>query len=225
MNRILLSLLFLCTTLASAKSGGPRVRFETNVGDFVVELSDSTPIHRDNFLKLVNEGYYNGLLFHRVIPEFMIQAGDPDSRHAAPGTELGNGGPDYTLPAEFRIPALYHVRGALAAAREADEENPERRSSGSQFYIVTGRTFSYPQLTAYEEQIRQKTDSTFCFTNEMKSDYVGLGGAPFLDGQYTVFGRVVLGMRVVEAIGLVPRDKNDRPIEDVRILRAYVVQK
>lgn len=224
MKHLCLFLFAFSALLASAMAGGPRVRFETTMGDFTVELSDSTPIHRDNFLKLVNEGFYNGLLFHRVIPDFMVQAGDPDSRNAAPGVELGEGDPGYSLPAEFRLPDLYHVRGALAAAREPDEVNPERRSSGSQFYIVTGRTYSYPQVTAMEEKVKEQTGGAAQFSAKMESDYVNHGGTPFLDGQYTVFGRVVLGMKVPEAIQNAPRDANDRPIEDIRILRAYVVK-
>ncbi len=131
------------------------VDIHTSMGDIRVRLFGDTPQHRDNFLKLVNDGYYNGVLFHRVISDFMIQTGDPDSRTAAPGQQLGAGGPGYTLEAEIRFPQHFHQRGALAAARTGDQANPERRSSGSQFYIVTGQTYSAAQLDRMDQQLRQ----------------------------------------------------------------------
>ena len=134
---LLLTLLTLCPAAIAAKR--PRVCLETSLGKIVIELFNETPRHRDNFLRLVREGYYDGLLFHRVIENFMIQTGDPNSRYAAPTDTLGDGGPGYTIPAEICLPALFHKRGAVAAAREPDEVNPERASSGSQFYIVWGR--------------------------------------------------------------------------------------
>lgn len=192
------------------------VALHTTMGDIVVELCDETPLHRDNFLRLTDEGYFDSLLFHRVIENFMIQGGDPDSRRAASGEFLGNGGPDYTLPAEFRFPALFHRRGALAAAREGDAVNPTQASSGSQFYIVWGRTFTDEQLDLMQERIANRV----IFTPEIRDVYKSVGGTPHLDGAYTVFGYVVEGLDVVEAIQQVATDGNDRPIEDVRIISA-----
>lgn len=133
-----------------------KVLIKTSLGDITVRLYDETPQHRDNFLKLASEGYYNGTLFHRVIKGFMVQGGDPDSKGAAPGKSLGTGGPSYTIPAEFVYPQLFHKKGALAAARQSDQVNPEKRSSGSQFYIVTGEVYSAGKLTQMEKQLEQK---------------------------------------------------------------------
>lgn len=190
----------------------------TSMGEINIELSDATPLHRDNFVKLVEEGYFDGLLFHRVIENFMIQGGDPDSRHAEAGAFLGEGGPGYTIPAEFRYPELFHLRGALAAAREGDAVNPEQASAGSQFYIVWGRTFTDEQLDQMQERIANRVT----FTPEVREAYKTIGGTPHLDGAYTVFGYVTRGLEVVEAIQKVATDQNNRPIEDVRILSARV---
>jgi peptidyl-prolyl cis-trans isomerase B (cyclophilin B) len=188
------------------------------MGDIVVELCDETPLHRDNYLRLTDEGYFDSLLFHRVIENFMIQGGDPDSRHAEAGEFLGNGGPGYIIPAEFRFPELFHQRGALAAAREGDEVNPEMASAGSQFYIVWGRTFTDEQLDRMQERISNRV----IYTPEIREAYKTLGGTPHLDGAYTVFGQVIEGLEVIDAIQKVATDENNRPIEDVRILRAVV---
>lgn len=134
-----------------------RVKIETSLGDIIVRLYDETPLHRDNFLKLAGEGYYDGTLFHRVIKNFMIQGGDPDSRGAEPGQQLGVGGPDYTIEAEIK-PELFHKRGTLAAARQGDEVNPERRSSGSQFYISWGQVYNEGQITQLEKQLRMQAE-------------------------------------------------------------------
>lgn len=162
MRTLLLSLLaavgFLtanCQSTGKADKNSTYVLVSTNLGDIKIRLYNQTPKHRDNFIKLVNEKYFDGMLFHRVIKEFMIQGGDPESRNAAPGAVLGNGGPSYTLPAEFND-SLYHKKGALAAARQGDQVNPERASSGSQFYIVQGRTFSEADLKRFEERINQE---------------------------------------------------------------------
>lgn len=238
----------------------PLVRISTNLGDIVVRLYDETPEHRDNFLKLAREGYYDSTLFHRVIKDFMIQGGDPDSKGAPAGKRLGSGGPEYTLPAEFVYPQYYHKRGVLSAARQADQVNPERRSSGSQFYIVWGKTYSEKELTqlaaqldgqrgqqifnelashhrdsiqamykagdqkglmALQQRLAAETDKLlkatpgFAFTPEQVKDYTTIGGTPFLDNQYTVFGEVVEGLDVVEKIQSVATGSADRPKEDV----------
>lgn len=198
------------------------VRLETNMGDIRVALLDDTPIHRDNFLKLTKEGFYDGVLFHRVIRDFMIQAGDPDSKHAKPGQFLGEGDLGYTLEPEFQLPYYYHLRGALAAAREGDDVNPEQRSSACQFYIVYGKSWGPSNLGKMRQSLAEKGIE---MTAQMYEDYLQYGGTPHLDGQYTVFGEVIEGMDIVKKIQLVKTDKNDRPIEDVVIKRAVVERK
>lgn len=195
------------------------VEINTTAGRMVVELYNETPVHRDNFLKLVREHYYDSTLFHRVIEGFMIQGGDPDSRQAGDRTKpLGNGGPDYTLPAEFR-PELFHRKGALAAARAGDAINPEKRSSGSQFYIVQGRSWLPSDLLRMEERINAgKPDSLdLHYTAAQKDVYWKEGGSPHLDGNYTVFGQLVEGMDVLDRIAEQPTDGNDRPLADIRM--------
>lgn len=196
--------------------GTTRVKIETRLGDIVVRLYDATPKHRDNFVKLVEEGYYNGTLFHRVIKNFMIQGGDPDSKGAPADKFLGEGGPDYTIDAEIRT-GLYHKRGALAAAREGDDTNPERKSSGSQFYIVWGRTFSPRQIEYLDEKLKTDHPETGGLSEMQQRIYASQGGTPHLDGQYTVFGEVEEGLDVVEKIQDLPTDQADRPIEDVAV--------
>lgn len=215
----LLSLL-LCLTLSAKKEKQTRVEMLTSKGVIVLKLYNETPIHRDNFIKLVKEGYYNDLLFHRVIEDFMIQGGDPDSRDAAPGKLLGEGGPDYTLPAEIKFPQIYHKRGVLAAAREGDMTNPQRRSSASQFYIVWGKTFSRDEIDKIADHVKRTTGQTM--PDDIKAYYMHHGGTPHLDGAYTVFGEVVKGIEVVNAIQQVATDRNDRPLEDIKILRAKI---
>ena len=160
-------LLFAGSLQAQTADTRQRVRLTTSYGDIVIALSDSTPQHRDNFLRLVREHYYDSLLFHRVIPDFMIQTGDPDSRHAAPTDTLGDGGPGYTIPAEICLPALFHKRGAVAAARESDEVNPERASSGSQFYIVWGRMLSQGVINKYRKRLEARSNGRYTITPEM----------------------------------------------------------
>ena len=184
------------------------VEITTPYGRMLVELSDETPQHRDNFLKLVNDGFYEDLLFHRVIDGFMLQGGDPESRDAGPNARLGSGGPGYTVPAEFK-PELAHVKGALAAARQGDAVNPTKASSGSQFYIVSGREVDERELEAMAA--RKGLD----YTPEAKAAYLEHGGVPFLDGEYTVFGRVVEGMDVIDKIAAAKTLPGDRPAEDV----------
>ena len=200
------------------------VVLETSMGNVRIVLHNETPLHRDNFLKLVREGYYDGNLFHRVISSFMIQTGDSTSRHAQPGAPAGDYSPDYTLPAEIRYPALYHHRGAVAAARESDDVNPEHRSSASQFYIVYGRRFNEDMLDQMQARLDKATKGKVTIPPALREAYYKKGGTPHLDGQYTVFGEVVEGMDVVQAIQNVETDAHDRPLQDVRILRAVVVK-
>ncbi len=185
------------------------VLISTSYGDIKVKLYKETPKHSSNFMKLAEEGYYDGLLFHRVIQNFMIQGGDPDSRNAETGQMLGNGGPDYTIPSEIKYPELFHKKGTLAAARTGDQVNPTRRSSGSQFYIVQGQVYSDAQLDQFESKLG------YTFPQEVREAYKTQGGVPHLDGQYTVFGEVVEGMDVIDKIAVVQTGNNDRPVEDV----------
>ncbi len=213
---------------ACAKTKPNRVRLETTAGVIRIELSDETPLHRDNFLRLCSEGYYDGTLFHRVIRDFMIQGGDPDSRVHTDGDSivspprtkpLGDGGPAYTIEPEFCLPWLYHVRGAVAAAREGDDVNPEMRSSGSQFYIVYGRSWGEGALGKQRAALAEQGIE---MSYDMWNDYLQYGGTPHLDGTYTVFGHVIDGMKVVKAIQAMPTDKDDRPLQDVIIKKAIL---
>lgn len=200
------------------------VLIETTMGNIRVALFNDTPLHRDNFLRLVREGYYDSLLFHRVVPDFVVQAGDSASRHAVEGQKLGESAEPYTVPAEIRFPAHFHRAGALAAAREGDEVNPFRASSCYQFYIVTGRIYTDEGL----DRAQAYLDSTACghvkLTPEIRETYKSDGGMPYLDGLYTVFGQVVEGFDVVYRIQWVGRDENERPFDDVKILRATVMK-
>lgn len=245
-----------------------KVKIETSLGDIVVRLYDETPKHRDNFLKLTGEGFFNGTLFHRVIKEFMIQGGDPDSKGAPAGKQLGTGGPGYTVPAEFVYPQYYHKRGALSAARQSDEVNPERASSGSQFYIVWGKVYKPQELKQMERQmamqqeqqvfnslvqqnrsqimqLRRNRDQeglmdlqndliaqtkALCaekgkptFTEEQTATYTTIGGTPFLDNQYTVFGEVEEGLDIVEKIQNTKTQPGDRPVEDI-VMNVLVIE-
>jgi len=245
-----------------------QVKIETTVGDIVVELYNETPKHRDNFIKLAKEGVYDSTLFHRVIRQFMIQAGDPESKNASDNAQLGGGDVGYTIPAEF-VPKFFHKKGALAAARMGDDVNPERESSGCQFYIVTGRKFREAQLldmagqrnnarldTLFNQLARKhmkeifklrkagddnalmelqdkleaeayalyKEEEPFMFTPEQLSAYSTIGGAPHLDGAYTVFGQVLEGMDTVEKIEGTKTGRADRPVENIRILKMSVVE-
>ncbi len=184
------------------------VVIETRLGNMELELYDSTPKHKENFLKLVEEGFYDSLLFHRVIPGFMIQGGDPDSKNADPGQRLGMGGPGYTIDAEI---GAAHVKGALSAARRGGPSNPEKKSSGSQFYIVTGSPVTAAQL----DNIEQRKGMTY--TEEERAIYLEEGGTPQLDGDYTVFGRLISGFDVAEKIAKEPRDQADRPKNDIEM--------
>ena len=199
------------------------VLMQTTMGDMVIRLSDSTPLHRDNFLKLVKVGFYDSILFHRVIKNFMIQGGDPNSKRAVAGEPLGNGGPGYTIPAEFRK-TLFHKKGALAAARMGDNVNPTKASSGSQFYIAQGKVFTDAGLDSVE---------TFRLNGrkipaEQREVYKTIGGTPHLDQGYTVYGEVVKGLDVLDKIAAVQTSRGqdrDRPLQDVRIIKAKLIKR
>lgn len=242
------------------------VKLETTMGNITVALYNETPKHRDNFIKLVKEGVYDSTLFHRVIKQFMIQAGDPDSKNASDTAMLGSGDVGYTIPAEFN-PKFFHKKGVLAAARQGDDVNPEKASSGCQFYIVTGHKFTEPQLLGMENKINEQREEAlfdslarqhmkeiykmrkagdnagllelqdtleaqareladkeekFRFTPEQIKAYSTIGGAPHLDGSYTVFGEVTEGMEVVDNIEIAKTNRADRPIENIRILKASI---
>ena len=192
------------------------VTIETSMGSITVEVYADVTKHAENFLKLAKEGFYDSLLFHRVIPGFMIQGGDPDSKRALDGQMLGNGDIGYKIPAEFMLPKYYHKKGALAAARD---NNPQMASSGCQFYLVVGRVFSDSELDMMESRTGTK------YTPEARQAYRSVGGTPHLDGSYTVYGQVVKGLEVVDAIGNAPRNASDRPVENIRILRVTVKKK
>ncbi|MDX2305110.1 MAG: peptidylprolyl isomerase [Microscillaceae bacterium] len=183
------------------------ITVSTDKGDIQLILYESTPKHRANFLKLVQEGFYKDLLFHRVIQDFMIQGGDPESKNAKPGQRLGSGGLDYRVDAEF-LPELFHKKGALAAARDG---NPEKASSSCQFYIVQGKKSTDQEL----EMIEKRNNITY--TEEQKKIYKEVGGTPFLDQNYTVFGEVIAGLDVLDKIADVEKDASDRPKEDVKM--------
>ena len=276
-----IALLLMAATINSCGSGSSqnanaqsseketKVLIKTSVGDITIKLYNETPMHRDNFIKLVEEHFYDSILFHRVIRDFMVQAGDPDSKTAEKYAQLGSGGPGYNLPAEFVYPKYFHKRGALSAARQADQVNPKRESSGSQFYIVTGKKYSKYDLqdleTRLDDQqgqhifdrlVAQNMDSIrnmqmngdsdgirklqedlnaqthqlleeqgpFRFTKEQVEAYMSVGGTPFLDNDYTVFGEVVDGMKVVDKIESAGTDINDRPRKDIKIITMEIVK-
>jgi cyclophilin family peptidyl-prolyl cis-trans isomerase len=193
------------------------LEMETTMGTMTIQLYDVTPKHRDNFITLAEEGYYDGLLFHRVIYGFMAQGGDPNSKDAKPKAGLGSGGPGYQVDAEFNAKYV-HTKGALAAARTGGSGNPKKKSSGSQFYIVHGKKVSEGQLNQLEVQKGIK------YTEEQRAAYTEQGGTPFLDMEYTVYGMVVKGLDVVDAIAEVKTGKSDRPLEDVKIKSVRVIK-
>lgn len=199
------------------KKKGAIVEMETNYGKVRFLLYEETPMHKENFIKLVESEFYNGLLFHRVIKKFMIQGGDPKSRDAKPGQILGEGSLDYTIPPEFN-PELFHKRGALCAARWGDDVNPKKESSSCQFYIVQGRVFSNEELD------RMEANGVGKFSPEQRKVYTTIGGAPHLDGNYTVFGEVIEGMDVVDKICMARCDKHDRPERDVVIIKMKLIE-
>lgn len=272
---ILASILFAFTlTVNAQKSQGKLILIETSLGNIKIKLYDETPKHRDNFIKLVTERYFDSVLFHRVIKDFMIQTGDPNSKKADKNASLGSGGPGYTIPAEFN-PKFYHKKGALAAARSGDEVNPKKESSGSQFYIVQGKKYTTEELTNMENgmnsqkmngkireylfakeneamrneliscqnqgnqqrfdslitavtkivQSQNTSEPQFKFSDQQKKDYTTVGGTPFLDANYTVFGEVIEGLDIVDKIAAVKTAAQDRPEVDVRIIKVSFVKK
>ncbi|MDQ6762613.1 MAG: peptidylprolyl isomerase [Bacteroidota bacterium] len=211
--------LFVLITIVSCSASRPtqqkikkpvQVKLTTDSGVIVLRLYDKTPLHKNNFIKLVKEKFYDGLLFHRVINNFMIQGGDPDSKNAKPGIQLGEGTLKYTVPAEFDT-SLFHKRGALAAAREGDENNPKKASSSTQFYIVDGQTYTDSQFDMIEKKYHVNIPPNH------REFYKTIGGDPFLDMNYTVFGEVVSGMDVVEKIANAPKDDNNRPLHNIKM--------
>jgi len=202
------------TTSETKNEKMTEVLIKTSKGNIKIALYNETPQHRDNFIKLVKEGYYDGVLFHRIIQGFMVQTGDPDSKNAKPGQMLGNGGPDYRIPAEIN-PNIIHRRGAVAAARD---NNPQKASSGSQFYIVDGTVYPEAQLVSMMSRYGKT------LTPEQLKAYTTVGGAPWLDGEYTVFGQVLTGMEVVDKIAAQQKDRNDRPLEDVKIISIKIIE-
>ena len=193
------------------------VKISTSHGDILVSLYKDTPIHRTNFLRLVKENFYDSTEFHRVVSEFMIQGGDPQSKHGSRARKVGSGGPGYTLEAELNKGHI-HKKGALAAARQPDDTNPKKRSNGSQFYIVVGRLYPRKYLSSFEEK------SGISYTEAEKLDYERQGGMPHLDGEYTVFGEVIQGIEIVEKISLVKTGRGDRPVERVYILNMEILK-
>ncbi len=188
------------------------VQITTDFGTMKVKLYNETPLHRDNFVKLVSEGFYDSLLFHRVIKGFMIQGGDPQSKNAAAGQMLGSGDVGYRIPAEFND-SLYHKKGVLAAARD---NNPEKASSGCQFYIVQGKPMIENELQMAERRSGKP------MSEAKRNDYKTIGGSAWLDGEYTVFGEVVEGLEVIDKIAAVPCGPMDRPASDVRMKMVLV---
>jgi peptidyl-prolyl cis-trans isomerase B (cyclophilin B) len=203
-----LTILSVCFMVSCSSDSKTYVTIETEFGNMKVELYDSTPKHKENFIKLVKEGFYKDLLFHRVIPQFMIQGGDPNSRGAAMGVPLGSGGPNYKLDAEIGAP---HFKGTLAAARQGGAINPKKQSSGSQFYLVQGKIQTDQELDGYERR------GNFKYNQEQRNKYKTIGGTPALDNDYTVFGEVVEGLDVIDKIAGVKTNESDRPYDDVKM--------
>ncbi len=210
--------LFLAGTATAQKKADKIVLMKTSMGDMKIKLYGETPLHQDNFIKLVNEKFYEGILFHRVIHGFMIQAGDPGSKNAPIEKRLGAGGPGYQIAAEINNKFI-HKKGALSAARQGDRVNPQKKSSGSQFYIVHGEELTSKRLESIEQN-----GSRPKFTAEQKKAYLDLGGTPFLDTQYTVFGEVIEGMDVIDKIAIVDTNAGDRPLKDVKIISITIVE-
>ena len=229
MKRLFWLLLMWCSLTATqaqtpADTTRLQVMLETTQGNIRLVLYNETPKHRDNFVQLVRRGYYDGVLFHRVIPNFMIQAGDSASRQAPEGVKLGESEEPYTVPAEICYPTRFHRCGALAAAREDDSVNPQRASSAWQFYLVYGRIYDEAGLDKAQAWLDENTHGAVKLTPAQRAVYTSEGGVPYLDGQYTVFGEITEGLAVVDRIQWVGRDEHNLPFDDVRILRATVVR-
>ena len=220
MKRLLLSLSFIISQLSLSSVAAQEVLMETSEGNIRIQLYNETPLHRDNFLRLVKAHYYDSLLFHRVIKNFMIQGGNRNTRQAEFTPKFADlcDSLDYTIEAEFRLPKLFHKRGVIAAAREGDDVNPQKRSSSTQFYFVWGRKYSERAMEFTESRLDIE------LTPEMREAYMTVGGTPHLDGSYTVFGEIVEGLDVVERIQNVETDESDRPLKPVMIIKATVVK-
>lgn len=225
---ILACLALTCSSLVRAQDGDntrPQVVLHTTKGDVTVQLYNETPLHRDRFLALVKEGFYNGLLFHRIIYGFMIQTGDAATRDSLVETPSLDKSLLQKIPAEIHYPMFMHKRGALCAAREGDGANPQRMSSPTQFYIVYGKRFNDEMLDKQQLSInRSMGEQAITLTDEVRDIYKRIGGSPHLDGAYTVFGEVVEGIQVVRDIDWTPTDEQDRPTEPVRIIKAEIIQ-
>lgn len=264
---IILAIFLLSSSCVKSKESSSIISLQTTYGKITIKLYPETVKHRENFLNLVKKGFYDGVLFHRVIADFMIQAGDPDSKDAKVGVLLGSGDVGYTVPAEFVYPRYYHKKGALAAARQGDQTNPQKASSGCQFYIVKGKTYTDEELNNLENNKLQKleaelfhqivntkqavvrkyqleknqlklnalrdsilvivhnktkTNTSYKFTQQQRIDYKTIGGTPHLDGDYTVFGEVIEGYDIVEKISRTKTGENDRPVEDIKVLKAEI---
>ncbi|MBP1630337.1 MAG: peptidylprolyl isomerase [Bacteroidetes bacterium] len=206
------------SSTSKTKQKQTMILISTNYGDMKAVLYNETPQHRDNFIKLIKESYFDGTLFHRIIDGFMIQGGDPDSKTAKPGQQLGQGGPGYTVPAEFNQ-ELIHKKGALAAARMGDQMNPQKASSGSQFYIAQGKVYSQEELSNFEMRMGKS------FNEIQKKTYTTVGGVPFLDYEYTVFGEVVEGLDVIDKIAKAAKDRSDRPTQDIKMKITIIGEK
>ena len=212
-------MIFAVASDVRAQEAETIVLIDTDMGKVKVKLFNDTPKHRDNFIKNVNEKLYDGLLFHRVIKQFMIQAGDVNSKDAPMDKHLGDGDLDYTIPAEIVYPKYFHKAGMLCAARTGDDVNPERASSATQFYIVTGKFFTEMELEKMEKE------KNITLTPEQKQAYMLEGGAPHLDGKYTIFGEVISGMKTVMKIQLVETNEDDRPLKNIKIKSMKIVKK
>jgi peptidyl-prolyl cis-trans isomerase B (cyclophilin B) len=224
-NLLLLALIISVSCFGSKTEKRAQVLLETSKGNIRIELYNETPLHRDNFLKKVKKGLYDGLLFHRVIKDFMIQGGDQTSKNAPKGKMLGDGLPgEDVIPAEFVYPQIFHKRGVIAMARESDDVNPKRNSSSWQFYIVWGKKFDDDGLLKVQKKVEDRTGKKVTIDPACAEYYKAVGGTPHLDGMYTAFGEVVEGLDVVDKIQQVATDENDRPLEDVKIIKAKVLK-
>ena len=217
--RYILALLITCLSIGQSFAKEKSIKIETNYGVIILKLYDNTPLHTANLVKLCKEHYFDSTLFHRVIPSFVIQGGDPDSKHAGPEKQLGDGDLSYLVPAEINA-VNYHKRGALGMARD---NNPEKSSSASQFYLTQGKVFSEAGLDSVETyRLKRKIPA------DQRKVYTTLGGVPHLDQNYTVFGEIVKGLEVVDKIAAVPTSKGkdkDRPLQDVPIIKAKLVKR
>jgi cyclophilin family peptidyl-prolyl cis-trans isomerase len=214
MKKILVTLAAFTFLAFNSYAQKNKIKIETEYGNIILMLYDNTPLNTNNMVKVAEEHGYDSTLFHRIIPEFMIQGGDPESKNAKPGQMLGNGGLKYTVPAEIND-TNYHKRGAVGVARDG---NPQKAGSAMQFYLVVGKKFTDADL----DMVTQRTGRKF--SPEQREVYKTIGGTPHLDGNYTVFGEVIEGMDIVDKIALEPRDRSDRPNKDIRMIHVSVMK-